>query len=119
MTQQTMLINYRAPALVDSRRPYPAYEASSVCCKSSSQMAEGGKPDIPASVFKDKIVFVGLDVLRAASTCSRRRSAQGSMPGIQLHASVADSILSNRFIRPAPRWTRRGRDAATARRDRA
>ena len=27
------------------------------------------------------------------------------MPGIQLHASVADSILSNRFIAPAPRWT--------------
>ncbi len=26
------------------------------------------------------------------------------MPGIQLHASVADSILSNRFIRPAPTW---------------
>jgi adenylate cyclase len=28
------------------------------------------------------------------------------MLGIQLHASIADSILSNRFIAPAPQWTR-------------
>jgi adenylate cyclase len=31
---------------------------------------------------------------------------EGIMPGIQLHASMADSILSNDFVRPAPKPTR-------------
>src|SRR5207237_5497334 len=31
---------------------------------------------------------------------------QGTMPGIQLHASIADSILSSTFIRPAPSVSR-------------
>jgi adenylate cyclase len=54
-------------------------------------------------VFKDKVVFIGttasglIDVF--GTPMSTRES--GSMPGIQLHASMADSILSNRFIRPA------------------
>jgi adenylate cyclase len=32
--------------------------------------------------------------------------ARGKMPGIQIHAAVADDILSNRFIRPASRASR-------------
>ena len=48
---------------------------------------------------------------RVCSTCFRRRSARASMPGIQLHASVADSVLSNRFMRtgaaPGRPWRRR------------
>ena len=34
----------------------------------------------------------------------------GSMPGIQLHASMTDSILANRFIRPATTRSRIGDD---------
>jgi adenylate cyclase len=29
---------------------------------------------------------------------------EGRMPGMQVHASVLDSILSSRFLQPAPRW---------------
>ena len=42
----------------------------------------------------------------------------GSMPGIQLHASMADSILANRFIRPATDRSRIGHDRDRGARDR-
>jgi adenylate cyclase len=103
-TQQTMLINYRAPSVVDGKRPYPSYEAS-LLVKSASQVEGGEKPDIPADVFKDKIVLVGI-AFSGLVDVFQTPFGKGSMLGIQLHASVADSILSNRFIAPArPWWT--------------
>jgi adenylate cyclase len=102
--QQTMLINYQAPALISNRRPYPSYEAASVL-KSAGQIQIGEKPDIDQAVFKDKIVFVGLSASGLLDVF-QTPFGQGSMPGIQLHASVADSILSNRFLKPAPQWSR-------------
>jgi adenylate cyclase len=101
--QWTMLINYRAPSVVDGKRPYPSYEARRVI-QSLLEVAVGDKPTIPAEAFKDKLVFVGLDLSGAVDVFQTPFGA-GSMRGIQLHASIADSILSNRFIRPAPRWS--------------
>ena len=54
-----MLINYRAPALVNGKRPYPSYDAA-MLLKSQSQIEVGEKPEIPPDVFKDKVVFVGI-----------------------------------------------------------
>ena len=113
--QWSMLINYHAPALVPNaagelERPYTTYEFRQVFL-SEQQILQGSKPAIDPAVFKDKIVFIGmtasglLDVF--GTPMSTRES--GSMPGIQLHASMADSILTNRFIRPA---TNRSRIAA-------
>ena len=102
-TQQTMMINYRAPALVNGKRPYPSYEAS-LLLKSLSQVETGEKPDIAADVFQDKIVFVGI-AFSGMVDVFQTPFGKGTMIGIQLHASVADSILSNRFLAPAPRWT--------------
>jgi adenylate cyclase len=100
--QQTMLINYRAPAVVRNGPAYPSYEASMVV-QSLGQMANGEKPDIPADVFKNKIVFVGLAASGLLDVFQTPFGA-GSLRGIQLHASVADSILSNRFLRPSRAW---------------
>ena len=53
--------------------------------------------------FKDKIVFIGLTASGLMDIFQTPFGKQ-TMPGIQLHASMADSLLSNRFIRPsAPR----------------
>ena len=100
--QQTMMINYRAPALVNGKRPFGTYGAASLL-KSEGQILDGAQPDIVPAAFKDKIVFVGLT---GAGLLDMFQTplGQGVVPGIQLHASVADSILSNRFIQPAPRW---------------
>ena len=98
--QLTMLINYKAPAIVNGARPYTSYEIRDLLV-SQEQLNAGVAPVVDPSVFKDKVVFVGLTAsgLRDVFTTP---FGEGVMPGIQLHASMADSILSNQFIRPAP-----------------
>ena len=99
--QWTMLINYRAPAQVDGRRPYPSYEARHLL-QAEDQILGGLKPSLDPALFKDKIVFVGLTASGLLDVFQTPFGSEGTMPGIQLHASMADSLLSNRFIRPAP-----------------
>jgi adenylate cyclase len=97
--QLTMLINYRAPALLaNGHRPYASYEARHLL-HAQDQILAGLKPDLDPSVFKDKIVFVGLTASGLVDVFNTPFGGSGTMPGIQLHASMADSVLSNRFIR--------------------
>lgn len=98
--QWTMLINYRAPALLkDGARPYASYSFRRLFM-SEQQLLAGEKPMIDPAEFKDKIVFVGFT---ASGLVDVFNSPFGDdrMPGIQLHASMADSILATRFIAPA------------------
>jgi adenylate cyclase len=97
--QLTMLINFRAPTIVNNVRPYRSYEARHVIA-SELAILDGGKPDLDPAVFKDKIVFVGLTASGLLDVFTSPFESTGVMPGIQLHAYVADSILSNRFVRP-------------------
>lgn len=110
--QWAMLINYRAPAFVtngagDLERPYPSYEFRQLFA-SEQEIQKGQKPRLDPAVFKDKIVFIGLTASGLLDVFSTPMSAEasGSMPGIQLHASVAESILANRFIHPASERSR-------------
>ena len=105
--QLTMLVNYRAPSVLPGgERPYPTYELRHII-NSELQLLNDQKPEIDPASFKDKIVFVGLtasglvDIFQSPFDSK----GQGRMPGVQMHASIADSIISNRFIRPAgPGW---------------
>lgn len=105
--QWSMLINYRAPGLVNGQRPYPSYEFRHVFL-SAQQLLAGTKPMIDPTAFRNKIVFIGftaaglMDVFDTPVTAD----TSGKIPGIQLHASMADSILSNHFIRPASSTSR-------------
>jgi adenylate cyclase len=116
----TMLINYRAPALVKSSsgelaRPYQTYEFRHLFASEEALLSDK-KPLVDPSVFKDKIVFIGLtasgllDVFRTPIGSDEN----GVLPGIQLHASMTDSILSNRFIQPASTRARLGSVIVTA-----
>ena len=98
--QWTMLINYRAPVHTEGTGPYPTYEARHLLV-SQDQLLAGQKPLIDPSAFKDKIVFIGLTGAGLVDVFQTPMGG-GLMPGIQLHATVADSVLSNRFIRIAP-----------------
>jgi adenylate cyclase len=101
-THLTTLINYRAPPLVNGRRPYPSYEVRHLLA-SAEQIAQGAAPDVDPVVFKDKIVLIGLTTSGLMDAFATPfGSDKGTMPGIQLHATMADNLLSNRFIRPAP-----------------
>ena len=105
--QSSMLINYRAPAAVNrpgggSERPYKAYSFVQLF-KSEQQILKDETPILDPALFKDKIVFVGLAASGLLDVFATPMSADaaGMMPGIQVHASIAESILANRFITPA------------------
>jgi adenylate cyclase len=105
--QQTMLINYRAPALVDGKSPFQSFELRNLL-KSEGLLLEGQPPPVDPALFRDKVVFVGLNAAGWVDAFSTPfgSSGAGVMPGIQLHASMADSLLTNRFIALAPDWSR-------------
>ena len=112
--QWSMLINYRAPALVRNsagalERAYPSYEFRELFV-SEQEILTGKKPRLDPAVFKDKIVYIGLTASGLLDVFGTPVSTaeSGSMPGIQLHASITDSILANRFIRPATPRSRVG-----------
>jgi adenylate cyclase len=102
--QQTMLIDYRAPALVNGESPFTSYEVRHLLF-SEIAIEEGQTPDpssgfVDPQAFKDKIVFIGLTASGLLDAFQTPFGSQGTMPGIQLHASMADSILSNHFVTP-------------------
>jgi adenylate cyclase len=104
--QLTTLINYQAASLVGGERPYASFEVRHLLA-SEEQLQNGQKPLVDPSLFKDKIVFVGLNASGIVDVFSTPFGANsGNMPGIQLHATMADNLLSNRFIRPASRRVR-------------
>jgi adenylate cyclase len=112
--QRTMLINYRAPALVKNaagelETPYPSYGFVEIF-GAEQDILEGRTPRLDPAIFKDKVVFIGLTASGLLDVFGTPLSNErnGSMPGIQLHATMADSILSNRFIRPATGRSRIG-----------
>jgi adenylate cyclase len=111
--QLTMLVNYRAPALMsDGTRPFKSFEARHLL-QSEIQLLSSEKPSLDPALFKGKIVFVGLTASGLVDVFQTPFDSrgQGKMPGIQMHASVADSILSNRFIDPRTQTSRRVIDA--------
>ena len=96
------LVDFRGPALLDDlkHRPYPSYSFYDLAY-SEEQILAGVKPNIDPSVFRDKIVFVGATA-SGLSDVFETPFAGAKMPGIQVHAAVADDLLSNRFMREAP-----------------
>ena len=99
--QLTTLINYRVPALLRGSRPYSSYEVRHLLA-SEEQIQGNQVPTVDPSIFKDKIVFVGQTSSGLVDVFSTPFGIEnGTMPGIQLHATMADNLLSNRFIRPA------------------
>jgi adenylate cyclase len=98
--QWALPINFRAPAVLrDGSRPYPSYSFRKLL-QSEEQLQSGAKPLIDPAVFKDKIVFLGFTASGLMDVFQTPAAAE-MMPGIQLHASMADSVLANRFIAPA------------------
>ena len=96
--QLTALINFRAPtALKNGDRPYKTYEARHLLL-AEDEIASGLKPGIDPAVFKDKIVFVGLNASGLLDVFGTPFGSDATMPGIQVHASMADNLLANRFI---------------------
>ena len=99
-----MLIRY-AGGLLDPKTKRPTYADFSFydLFYSEQQIQAGEKPLVDPARFRNAVVIVGttapglFDLIPVPFT-------QGKMPGMQIHASVLDSVLSNRFMQPAPGW---------------
>ena len=100
------LIHFRGPAFLPDmkHRPYPHYSFFDLLY-SEEQLNAGKTPDVDPAAFKDKIVFVGVTAAGLFDVFETP-FAGGLMPGIQIHASVADDFLSNRVMRPESRPVR-------------
>jgi adenylate cyclase len=100
------LINYRGPAFLEDlkRRPYASYSFFDLLY-SEEQIRANVKPNVDPAVFRDKLVFVGVTA-SGLFDVFETPFGSGRMPGIQVHAAVADDILSNRFLRPSPTGAR-------------
>ena len=94
-------IDFRGPALLDdlTSRTYPTYSFVDLLY-AEEQILAGHAPTIDPAIFHDKIVFVGTTAAGLYDVFETPFS-NGKMPGVQIHAAVADDILSNRFIREA------------------
>ncbi len=92
------LIDFRGPALLADlkRRTYPTYSFFDVL-QSQEQIDAKMTPTVDPAVFRDKIVFVGTTAAGLFDVFETP-FANGKMPGINIHAAVADDLLSSRFL---------------------
>jgi len=95
-------VNFHGPAILADMKShtYPTYSFFDLLY-SETQILAGQKPNIDPAVFRDKIVFVGVTASGLHDVFETPFS-HGVMPGIQVHAAVADDFLSRRFMRAAP-----------------
>ncbi len=91
-------INFRGPALLADLkgRTYPTYSFFDVL-QSQEQIDAKMKPTVDPAAFRGKIVFVGTTAAGLHDVFETPFS-NGAMPGINVHAAVADDLLSNRFL---------------------
>jgi adenylate cyclase len=97
-----MLIRFTGPAvLAGGRTTYREYSFYDLFY-SEMLLQAGQKPFVRPDVFKNAVVLVGTtaaglhDVFTVPFT-------SGKMPGVQVHANVVDNLLTQRFMRLAPR----------------
>ena len=109
------LIRYPGGVL-DPRTKRPTYADYSFydLFYSEQQILAGEKPLVDPARFKDAVVIVGTTAPGLYDLIPVPFS-EGKMPGMQIHASVLDSVLSGRFMQPAPGVGRRGRRCSCAR----
>ena len=89
------LLRFRGPYANGSATTYPIYPFYDVLL-SEDEVLNGRTPPIDPSAFRDKIVFVGTS---AAGTYDVHQTAfGGASPGVYLHATLTDNILSGHFM---------------------
>jgi adenylate cyclase len=66
------------------------------------QLLEGQTPHVDPATFANKIVFVGATAVGLSDVYAVPLGSTGRMAGPQIHANVADMLLSQRFTERAP-----------------
>jgi adenylate cyclase len=104
---QRALIDYRGPPVLSDGRStvYRSYSFYDLFY-SEQLLLGGGTPPIDPAALRDKIVVVGITAAGLHDVFPVPFGSQGKMPGPQIHASVTDQVLGNRFIAPVGRPVR-------------
>ena len=95
------LVRYPGGVIAEGKPTYADYSFYDLFY-SEQQLLAGEKPTVDPAVFRDKLVFVGTTAAGLSDVFAV--PLPGKMPGMQVHASVLDNILSGRFMAPAPIW---------------
>jgi len=92
--QGRLLLKFRGPA-----RTYPRFSAADLITSELS-LRQGQKPLHPPEVLAGKWVLVGLT---APGLLDLKASPTSPIyPGVELHATLLDNLLSGDFLRPVP-----------------
>jgi len=75
---------------------FPVYPVFNLLV-SDAKMAAGEPPIVDPALFADKTVFVGTSATGLADV--HRTAFGGVTPGVYLHATLADNVLANDYIR--------------------
>jgi adenylate cyclase len=94
------LIPYKGGVVENGAPLYPEYSFGDLVY-SEFQLSDGKPPSIDPAVFRNKVVFVGATASSLFDVFTVPLA--GKMPGAQVHAAVADGLLSRRSMQPA-RW---------------
>lgn len=94
------LIRYRGGVMANGRPTYREYSFYNLFY-SEQQLLAGLKPLVDPAAFRNQLVFVGTTAPGLHDVFSNPFGDK--MPGAQIHAAVADDILSGRTLRPG-RW---------------
>ncbi|HLY59774.1 MAG TPA: adenylate/guanylate cyclase domain-containing protein [Terriglobia bacterium] len=80
----------------DERIVYPYFSAWKVV-NAALELDSGDKPDIPSETFRNKIVLIGPTATALADLHANAFSPH--YPGVEIHATVIDNLLSGEFMR--------------------
>ncbi|MDR0401144.1 MAG: adenylate/guanylate cyclase domain-containing protein [Treponema sp.] len=94
--QGNLILHFRGD--LDRYIPYDFWEI----LESAELHRSGGKPALPPEDFRDKYVFFGLYAPGLFDIFSTPISSV--YPGVGMHVTMLDNLLSGDFIRESPRW---------------
>jgi adenylate cyclase len=90
---------YRDPARKDHPETYRVFPVAQIL-HSYQQLATGETPEVPPEAFRGKVVFVGST---GAGLFDARANPFGpNDPGVLIHATIADNLLTGDFLVRAP-----------------
>jgi adenylate cyclase len=99
-SKQLLLSFRRAAPMADGTVSiFPVYSFFDVLL-SEDRLSSGHAPPIDPAAFRDKIVFVGTSAAGLNDVFASPAGGSG-LPGVQIQATVADSVMSDRFIHRA------------------
>jgi adenylate cyclase len=98
----TLLLNWRGPYRDPARRSHPetyrVYPFAQIV-RSYDQLAAGETPEVPLAAFRHKVVFLGAS---GSGLFEARANPFGPAdPGVLIHATLADNLLTGDFLRRA------------------